>query len=242
MTNRITTNGITDQAILDRVPINQVFSETFTRDTDFSGVAPSFTLSQTPISSVHVFVNMGSASLIDEDITVIGNVVTVDSGVPLDVDKVQIKYIAPQAISVSDISDGVVTFNKLSAGLRGSELDIANAESNKVAMTASVKDYIDSVTFGINQTWQDVTTSRAESTTYTNNTGKAIVLLIRSSLTTAINGIIFTVDGVDLPHGTYQRTAGSGSVISENMVIPAGSTYSVNISDSALDAWWELRG
>jgi len=142
MTNKITTNGITDEAIFDRVPVNQVYSETFTRDTDFTGTSPTFTLSQTPISSTHVFVNMGSASLIDEDLTIVDNTVVVDSGVPLDVEKVQIKYISPNAVDVSNISDGVVTYNKTAAGLRGSATDITNDVANKFATTDAVNEYV----------------------------------------------------------------------------------------------------
>lgn len=91
---------------------------------------------------------------------------------------------------------------------------------------------------GIGQTWQDLTASRAGDTTYTNTTGKPIMISVSTNLANATVGLNIFVDGVSVyntvirPSGTVQA---AGSVI-----VPDGSTYSVTFT-SGLGAWRELR-
>ena len=78
------------------------------------------------------------------------------------------------------------------------------------------------------QTYQNVTASRASSTTYTNSTGRAISVLL---ITTASGGT-WTVNGVSTSAFTAQ------SYSPYTMIIPAGATYSYN---SSFQTWTELR-
>jgi len=77
---------------------------------------------------------------------------------------------------------------------------------------------------GHNQTWQNVTSSRSSGVTYTNTTGKPIMVSIRSDdvASTAwfrivVDGII--VIGLQQAGTTYQLGVGG-------IVVPNGSTYS----------------
>ena len=79
--------------------------------------------------------------------------------------------------------------------------------------------------FGVDQTWQNMTSSRVSGTTYTNSTTRTIELYIQ----TGVNGSSVTVGGSVLP------THGSSMI---QLVVPSGKTYSYGGSFSA---WWELR-
>lgn len=114
--------------------------------------------------------------------------------------------------------------------------DTLTSTNTNQALTAAqgkvLKDTLDtavssslSSSFGVDQTWQNMTSSRVSGTTYTNSTTRAIELYIQ----TGVNGSSVTVDGSELPaHGS--------SMI--QLVVPNGKTYSYGGSFSA---WWELR-
>ena len=93
---------------------------------------------------------------------------------------------------------------------------------------------------GVNQTWQSVIGSRALGTTYTNSTGKPIMV---SVVSTKINTTTLTavVSGV-----TVAIESGTGATANANatlcFIVPNGATYSVsNSGASTLNAWAELR-
>jgi len=101
---------------------------------------------------------------------------------------------------------------------------------------------------GYNQTWQNVTGSRVLGTTYTNSTGKPIMLAVTGSSSTAgggamdifINGTFVGRQGVN-----YASSLSSKDFIA--IVIPNGATYMCQNSNESvsynitLAAWWELR-
>lgn len=111
--------------------------------------------------------------------------------------------------------------------------------------SASVKGYatVNGRTNGIGegQTWQDVTASRALSTTYTNSTGNPIQVII-SSYHNGINArITVIVDGTTIASygddGTLKQLYQSCSFIVKN-----GATYSIVASGTAtIHKWAELR-
>ena len=95
---------------------------------------------------------------------------------------------------------------------------------------------------GVGQTWTLV--SRAFGTSYTNSTGKPIVVAIVASLTGG-SYLGATVDGVGpIPMGSGY-TAGGVYTVSGTVVIPVGATYSVTPQITAgattLSSWYELR-
>lgn len=91
---------------------------------------------------------------------------------------------------------------------------------------------------GVNQTWQSVT--RAIGTTYTNSTGKPIVVAITASCSSA-----FTVQGLTINGQTVY--AGSVNVATAacgfSLIVPNGATYVTltNGGTLTLVTWNELR-
>ena len=85
---------------------------------------------------------------------------------------------------------------------------------------------------GYNQSWQNMTSSRRPSTTYTNSTGKPISISI-----TFNNDFILTVNGLVLASAN-EGLASAKTVYST--IIPSGSTYSFT-STYGLITWFELR-
>ena len=86
---------------------------------------------------------------------------------------------------------------------------------------------------GVNQTWTDVTASRASGTTYTNSTGKPIQVLISISVSTQT--FYFYINGV-----AAARIGNNGYIDNApfSVIIPNGVTYKI---DGGLLTWWELR-
>ena len=94
---------------------------------------------------------------------------------------------------------------------------------------------------GLGQTWQNVTASRALATTYTNTTGKPIVvtgtLATNSTTTPTLYAII---NGVTVYSSTKPTSSGGYGEIS--FIVPSGSTYSISTSSGpTLYTWFELR-
>jgi len=86
---------------------------------------------------------------------------------------------------------------------------------------------------GVGQTWQNLTASRANLTTYTNSTGKPI--MVSTSFTPQGGGLII-VDGLSTVYGASVVSNSNGGCVS---VVPSGSTYSAN--NPGLLTWFELR-
>jgi hypothetical protein len=98
---------------------------------------------------------------------------------------------------------------------------------------------------GVNQTWTDVTSSRAYGTTYTNSTGKPISVSV--SGTASGNGSFVHIAYVNSNEIAYQTTyaANAGYRHSVFFIVPNSATYSVTgiggISATTLYLWSELR-
>lgn len=95
---------------------------------------------------------------------------------------------------------------------------------------------------GSNQTWTSVTGSRAFGTTYTNSTGRPIMVSVSGSNNTNASWAIITptVGGVTLPDA---RGIVNQSYATLSFIVPAGATYVITNSGTAvaLQAWVELR-
>lgn len=92
-----------------------------------------------------------------------------------------------------------------------------------------------SVLLGCGQTWQDVRASRAASTTYTNTTGKPIMVTLaqESHLSTTCT---YTLNGMTL---TWSHSgSATGITDSVSFIVPPNGTYSSNLLNTR---WWELR-
>jgi hypothetical protein len=94
---------------------------------------------------------------------------------------------------------------------------------------------------GVGQTWQDVKASRALDSTYTNNTGKPIVVHITVTSTSPGGSCGITVGSIFL-NGTTLDAANVW--IHQTAIVPNGSTYSVTLTGLGTKTilnWSELR-
>lgn len=96
---------------------------------------------------------------------------------------------------------------------------------------------------GSGQTYQDVTASRAGSTTYTNSTGKPILAII-----TVTSNASFTLDYTVTVASVVLQRASAGTSgqqttahLPTTVIVPNGSTYLLTITSGTLNKWVELR-
>lgn len=94
---------------------------------------------------------------------------------------------------------------------------------------------------GVGQTWQNVTASRAFSATYTNATGRPVVIAVSATAGIGIYTFIYASinGGAVFPFAAGGSPAGP-SYIAGTLMIPVGGTYSITCS-MTLNLWWELR-
>lgn len=111
-------------------------------------------------------------------------------------------------------------------------VELYNDGTNVIILSQSI---------GVNQSWQDVTVSRAIGVVYTNTTGKPIEVLISiAASATAIQRMGLNIDGVS--RGRW-FTSSSSEVNALSAIIPNGSTYSIyqDTGTPLMNQWSELR-
>jgi hypothetical protein len=96
---------------------------------------------------------------------------------------------------------------------------------------------INNFALGVGQTWTDVAASRAIVTTYTNNTGRPIMVYIAMAQSTS-NACVFDVDGVTVSGTAHNGGNGNSNV---QCIVPAGSTYRISNGSWPFVTWMELR-
>ena len=93
---------------------------------------------------------------------------------------------------------------------------------------------------GISQTWQDVTGSRALGTTYTNSTGKPIMVAVSLQVNGAFNFSSATVGGVTVAQfGSSDSQNTDRNTVS--FIVPNSTNYSITGAGAGLLTWAELR-
>ncbi len=110
---------------------------------------------------------------------------------------------------------------------------LAGTNTTRAVSSSTVKN----VLLGVDQTWQDVTSSRAAGTTYTNSTGKPIQVFI-SMGTSAGGSYTITIGGLSLG-GSMSVPNNIGS--STSFIVPNNTTYVLTLSSATLSKWTELR-
>jgi len=97
--------------------------------------------------------------------------------------------------------------------------------------------YVGTQALGVGQTWTDVSGSRSSGVTYTNTTGRPILVLV--TLTLVGQSGTFKVDGATIQ--SYLNNDGSWAVRNQgSVIVPNGSTY-VLTTTGAIAEWLELR-
>lgn len=105
--------------------------------------------------------------------------------------------------------------------------------STAQAVTAAQAKALNDQAFGIGQAWQDVTLLRASGSTYTNNTGKPIQVMVSYDCTLTQGSLL--VGGVTLPN----LFDGGGAYSNIGFIVPSGTSYRLTV-DTIL-GWLELR-
>ena len=114
-------------------------------------------------------------------------------------------------------------------------LDDANAAAARTTLDVYSKAESNFMALGVGQTWQDVTGSRAVGTTYTNTTGRPIMVSVSISQS-GVLGRLF-IGGVAICHLQNDALGEMGQVTG---IVPAGVTYSIG-AGVPIAQWVELR-
>jgi hypothetical protein len=135
--------------------------------------------------------------------------------------------LAANAVLVGNGTSGI---NSVAPSTSGNVLTSDGTNWTSTAATPSI---------GVGQTWQNVTASRAFSTTYTNSTGKPIMVSVNlyNGGGDPSSGIGLTVGGV-LVGNAYQPGIANGYA-QLSAIVPNGTTYSC--TGTTLGTWLELR-
>jgi len=105
--------------------------------------------------------------------------------------------------------------------------------STKIATTA----YVQSTGLGWGQTWQDVKSSRSSGTSYTNSTGKPIMVAVAGTASSGSPNVTVVVGGVTII--SYSFPYGDQPF---SFIVPHNTAYSVTFGTGTLiDTWTELR-
>lgn len=108
-------------------------------------------------------------------------------------------------------------------------------------LTTSSTDTVNSLNagIGVNQTWQDVLASRSAGVTYTNSTGKPILVNIQTSQTGGSNpSASIAVSGVKAAQDGQSNVPGGATL---SVIVPNGATYVYTTAGNAATIWVELR-
>lgn len=96
------------------------------------------------------------------------------------------------------------------------------------------------IVLGMGQTYQDVSASRASGVTYTNSTGRAILVSFWNTSTSAgtLSVAAYVAGVLVLNNITTPGAAGATNPV--YFLVPAGATYSITFN-STVTKWFELR-
>lgn len=141
------------------------------------------------------------------------------------------------------IDAGAVTLAKVdpAAIVTAAETIASNDVDTAVPTSAAVKDYADGIAVGVGQTWQDLTASRAASTSYQNLTGRPIsVAIVAISSATSARDVQVSSDNATWINVGVAPGSGASRVPS-SFVVPDAWYYRVNGAVNANMTWAELR-
>lgn len=140
----------------------------------------------------------------------------------------------PSPVVLEGSTSGTVTL--AAPAVSGSTVITFPAATGTVAITSD-----DLQQIGVGQTWQNVLSSRAAGTTYTNSTGKPIQVAIRVSVQSVFT---YTLSVDSIVVGSLRNDNGSVVIGQLTAIVPNGSTYILSSSGGgtgALGNWAELR-
>ena len=155
-----------------------------------------------------------------------GQIVVADGGITS-------AKLSADAVETAKILDANVTFAKLADVIDDDTMDTASA--TKLATSESIKAYVNSITIGVNQTWQDMSSSRVASTSYQNTTGKPIMVAIKNASLGSGK-----VAAVSSDNSTFITIGSQGNTENSHFyfIVPNNHYYKYT---GAFGIWCELR-
>lgn len=139
--------------------------------------------------------------------------------------------VANATAATTATSAGTVTTTVASAAVGTTQAN--NDNSTKIATT----EYVQNMTLGQGQTWQNVLASRSTGTTYTNSTGRPIVVMIGFSYATTQSDVYLDSVQIGSVGSLTSGTAGSQTL---TLFVRAGGTYRLTTGVNVV-FWTELR-
>lgn len=143
-------------------------------------------------------------------------------------------------------SNGVMSFYPYGLTTATTELttsDFVVVSDSAVPKKITIADFANELPLlGVGQTWQDMTASMASGVTYTNSTGKPIIVSV-SVIWYNANGVYDTlsVDGIVVAKSGTDNSSTTTSITQMTAIVPNGSNYSVYSRIGTIKNWSELR-
>lgn len=119
----------------------------------------------------------------------------------------------------------------------------AEAQAGSDAIRAITPATLSAATVGMGQTWQDVSGSRVAGTTYTNSTGKPIMVSISLNYSSGSSSTgTLVVGGVTVSNAAATTLGGATFKTVLTAIVPNGTTYLISgLSGATVSNWTELR-
>jgi len=222
-----------------------------------NGSTTNFTLSRqiTNLYDIEVLVDNVQQSPYDGSYSVNGTTITFSSAPGSGTNNIYIIYrdhpitsIAPKGQEIELFSSGGGTFTVTPASSATDRTFTLPDETGTIVTTGSSNVVTsdmqtgDAIPLGVDQTWQDVTSSRANNTTYTNTTGRPIQVMVVAyyGADSNLRNYSITINGTQ--HASYQmRSNITGNFgIPSSFIVPVNGTYSVSFY-AGFTSWSELR-
>ena len=147
-------------------------------------------------------------------------------------------------VKMTGVSNTLVNSASLVTG-RGANIPVVAGDSFLMRSTSAntvevvCGDFLADRGIGSGQTWQNVTGSRVSGTTYTNTTGRSIVIQLWPAAAPSSTATITVAGELVAHYSTNNTVAGANGTVSA--IIPAGATYSYAVTVAAVLKVVELR-
>jgi hypothetical protein len=144
----------------------------------------------------------------------------------------------------------VVNTSGTQTGLLGDQLEatwitgtgITESLVSPAKVAASATEVVGNYAIGVDQTWQDLTSSRALNTTYQNTTGRPISIGVSATVSNGKTMSLLVSANSDMSASvTVDRTADIDDPTGVSAIIPNNIYYQASVSSASGLYWAELR-